>query len=58
MVFYNVITGEYILSIEGFLSINDSVRKVSVTCKTESGYKKHVIGLSDNVTYFCDHSRY
>lgn len=54
VVFYNGITGEYMLSIEGYCSKgnNDSSRQVTITCKTAPGeYKKHFLGLSDNVTY-------
>jgi hypothetical protein len=54
VVFYNGITGEYMLSIEGFCSKGnrDSSRQVTITCKTGPGtYKKHFLGLSDNVTY-------
>lgn len=54
VVFYNGITGEYMLSIEGLCSKGngDSSRQVTVTCKTGPGeYKKHFLGLSDNVTY-------
>lgn len=57
VVFYNGITGEYMLSIEGLCSLgNDrSGTEVSITCKTgPSKYKKHFLGLSDNVTYFAE----
>ena len=65
IVFYNGITGDYILEIEGFCSIGneDKPGEVSVTCKTatkgvdgatEDQYKKHFLGLSDNVTYFAE----
>jgi len=57
VVFYNGITGDYMLSIEGLCSRgNDSTdRKISVTCKLGPGvYKKHFLGLSDNVTYFIE----
>jgi len=57
IVFYNGITGEYMLSIEGLCSIgnDDKAREVSVTCKTgPSSFKKHFLGLSDNVTYFAE----
>ena len=58
VVFYNGITGDYILTIEGFCSLgnNDAPGTVTVTCKTGEGlYKKHFLGLSDNVTYFAEH---
>jgi len=56
IVFYNGITGEYVLSIEGKCSFNvPSERKVDVTCKTGEGqYKKHSLGISDNVTFFSE----
>ncbi|WP_347473244.1 hypothetical protein ABEF86_16700 (plasmid) [Acinetobacter thermotolerans] len=56
IVFYNGITGEYVLTIEGKCSFDPvSERKVDVTCKTgESEYKKHSLGISDNVTYFSE----
>lgn len=57
IVFYNGITGEYILQIEGLCSLGnyDVVGELSVTCKTgATQYKKHYLGLSDNVTYFAE----
>jgi len=56
VVFYNGITGEYILTIEGMLAIDvDSDGDLVVTVKTEDGtYLKHYLGLSDNVTYFSE----
>lgn len=57
VVFYNGITGEWILSVEGRCSIEvDSVDKqLELTVKTgENTYKKHFLGLSDNVTYFAE----
>lgn len=57
VVFYNGITNEYILSVEGKCSINvDGMDKqLELTCKTgENQYKKHFLGLSDNVTYFAE----
>lgn len=57
IVFYNGITGDYILEIEGLCSLgnNDSSRELSVTCKTGSNeYKKHFLGLSDNVSWFAE----
>ena len=52
--FVNGITDKYLLTIEGLCSIKaDSADKqIEVTCKTDEGkYKKHYLGLSDNVTY-------
>jgi hypothetical protein len=57
IVFYNGITGEYILTIEGLCSQDpsDNGKKLSVTCKTgPNAFKKHFLGLSDNVTYFSE----
>ncbi len=55
VVFYNGITGNYILSLEGRCSIEDQMRQLEVTCKIGPGaFKKHFLGLSDNVTYFAE----
>ena len=58
VIFYNGITGEYILTIEGNCSLGNSdnrSQQLTVTCKTgPSDYKKHFLGLSDNVTYFAE----
>lgn len=57
VVFYNGITGEYMLSIEGLCSKgnNETRGQISITCKTGQGvYKKHFLGLSDNVTYIIE----
>jgi hypothetical protein len=57
IVFYNGITGEYMLSIEGLCSVGQAreTKAIAVTCKTgQSDYKKHFLGLSDNVTYFSE----
>jgi len=57
IVFYNGITGEYILQVEGLCSLGnyDSAGQLSVTCKVGPGqYKKHFLGLSDNVTFFAE----
>jgi len=55
IVFYNGITGEYMLTVEGLCSLEPSDKTLRVTCKTgASTYKKHYLGLSDNVTYFAE----
>ena len=55
IVFYNGITDSYILTIEGRCSINAELAQLEVTCRTgESEYKKHFLGISDNVTYFAE----
>ena len=57
IVFYNGINGEYILTIEGRCSIKkDGVdNQLEVTCKVGGAqFKKHFLGISDNVTYFAE----
>ncbi len=57
VVFYNGINGEYMLTIEGLCSLGnqDGARKLSVTCKVgPTAFKKHFLGLSDNVTFFVE----
>lgn len=57
VVFYDAIQGTYLLSIEGRCSITkDNVdTQLEVTCKTGPGvFKKHFLGISDNVTYFAE----
>jgi len=55
IVFYDAIQGTYLLSIEGRCSITPTQTKITVTCKaSETEYKKHYLGLSDNVTYFAE----
>ena len=58
IVFYNGISGEYILVIEGLCSLGnyDSALRMSVTCKVgPTEFKKHFLELSDNVTFFAEH---
>jgi hypothetical protein len=57
VVFYNGITGEYILEIQGLCALgnSDTNKRMSVTCKVgPTDYKKHFLGLSDNVTFFAE----
>lgn len=56
IVFYNGVTGDYVLTIEGKCAFEAvSERKVDVTCKTsDTEFKKHSLGISDNVTYFSE----
>ena len=58
IVFINGITDNYLLSIEGrcaFEVESGAKPKVAVTCKTgPSAFKKHTLGLSDNVTFFSE----
>lgn len=56
VVFFNGITDRYLLEIEGRCSIvDDGSRQLEVTCKTgPEEFKKHYLGLSDNVSYFVE----
>lgn len=57
IVFFNGITDSYMLTIEGLCSINkdNKDKQLEVTCKTgANSYKKHFLGISDNVTYFAE----
>lgn len=57
VVFYNGITDSYMLTLEGRCSIEaDGLDgQLEVTCRTgDETYKKHFLGLSDNVTYFVE----
>ena len=58
IVFFNGITDTYLLSVEGLCSITDQGGQLEVTCKTgPDEYKKHFLGLSDNVSYFVEQLR-
>lgn len=55
VVMFNGITDEYLLVIEGACSIDDEGNQLEVVCKVGDGeYKKHFLGLSDNVSYFVE----
>lgn len=59
IVFFNGITDTYLLEIEGRCSIEttDSYADgaLEVTCKiADDEYKKHFLGLSDNVSFFVE----
>jgi len=57
IIFYNGITDNYMLTIEGRCSIkkDNMDNQLEVTCKTSpTEYKKHFLGISDNVTYFVE----
>jgi hypothetical protein len=54
IVFLNGITDTYMLTIEGRCSIKDEGNQLEVICKVEDGFKKHFLGLSDNVSYFVE----
>jgi hypothetical protein len=55
VVMFNGITDEYLLVVEGRCNIEDEKTQLEVTCKLgEDQYKKHFLGLSDNVSYFVE----
>ncbi|AUX81993.1 hypothetical protein SEA_FRANKIE_67 [Mycobacterium phage Frankie] len=56
IVFFNGITDKYLLVIEGYCSISADTasKKLDVTCKEGANFKKHFLGLSDNVSYFVE----
>lgn len=55
VVFFNGITDTYLLSVEGRCAITDEGSQLEVTCKTgKDQFKKHFLGLSDNVSYFVE----
>lgn len=58
IVFLNGITDKYLLEIQGYCSVeteNSALKgALEVTCKVDGAYKKHFLGLSDNVSYFVE----
>lgn len=55
VVFFNGITDSNLLEIVGRCSIKDEGSQLEVTCKIgPDEYKKHFLGLSDNVSYFVE----
>jgi len=57
IIFYNGITDTYMLTVEGLCSIEADTMddQLELTCKVgPDQYKKHYLGLSDNVTYFVE----
>jgi hypothetical protein len=59
IVFINGITDKYLLEIQGRCSVESEESKLAqsleVTCKTgPNEFKKHFLGLSDNVTYLVE----
>lgn len=58
IVFINGITDKYLFEIDGYCSIDPAgagLHALAVTCKTgPHEYKKHYLGLSDNVTYLVE----
>lgn len=56
IVFFNGITDKYLLTVEGLCSLDiASDKSLKVTCKVgDDQYKRHYLGLSDNVSYFVE----
>lgn len=56
IVFFNGITDKYLLTVEGLCALDvDDAKNLRVTCKVgEEQYKRHYLGLSDNVSYFVE----
>ena len=55
IIFVNAITDKYLLMIEGKCSYEVASDQVQVTCKVgDNAFKKHVLGRSDNVTFFVE----
>lgn len=55
IVMFNGITDQYLLVIEGRCNITDEGNQLEVVCKEgEDAFKKHFLGLSDNVSYFVE----
>jgi hypothetical protein len=57
IVFFNGITDKYLMTVEGRCALGnkDAARELSIICMTGPGtYKKHFLGLSDNVSYFAE----
>lgn len=55
IVMFNGITDQYLLVVEGRCNIVDEGSQLEVTCKLGAdAYKKHFLGLSDNVSYFVE----
>ena len=56
-VFINGITDKYLLVVEGRCSLgnSDTNLRASITCKIgPNEFKKHIVGLSDNVTFVAE----
>lgn len=55
IVMFNGVTDKYLLEVVGKCSIKDEGNQLEVLCKTgPKDYKKHFLGLSDNVSYFVE----
>lgn len=57
IVFFNTVTNNYLLVIEGYCGIEDVShhRYIDIICKVgDSSYKRHRFGLSKYVSYFVE----
>lgn len=55
IVFFNGITDQYLLTIQGRCSTFNRGNLLEVICQTGiRSFKKHFLGLSDNVSYFVE----
>jgi uncharacterized lipoprotein NlpE involved in copper resistance len=60
IVFFNGITDKYLLELQGYCAVDTGDNSalagaLEVTCMTgPNKYKKHYLGLSDNVSYFVE----
>ena len=59
IIFFNGITDKYLLEIDGYCSVETDESalggSLEVTCKLgPDEFKKHFLGLSDNVSYFVE----
>ncbi|MCS5737276.1 beta-sandwich lipoprotein, partial [Herbiconiux daphne] len=55
IVFINIRTGEYLLSVEGRCARENTSTEIEITCKTgPNQVKKHFMGLTTEVTYFIE----
>jgi hypothetical protein len=53
VVFYNAILDKYIMSVEGFCSVDPGDgNRMTVTCKVGNEYKRNALGKSDNVLWW------
>jgi hypothetical protein len=60
IIFFNGITDKYLLELQGYCAVDTGDNSalagaLEVTCMTgPNKYKKHYLGLSDNVSYFVE----
>lgn len=53
VVFYNAILDKYIMTVEGYCSVDPGdANRMTVTCKVGNEYKRNALGKSDNVLWW------